>query len=394
MESYRTTQSAISFHIDLTKLTHVHWIQLGEVQSLCQQLSSIPLQPEQAHDLDRHYLARGIMGTTALDGNTLSLNEVKARMAGQLELPTSQDYLGREIDSILRGCKEISKHNADVETEGITAHEIKVLNDIVIQAAPPPQRSLLDDFASDSHGVFQSDDPGKQNRDSILRKMCDWLNQENFTDPNNHIVFGTLRAILAHLYIAWRHPFTEGNGQTARLVELQILLASGVPPAAAHLPSNHYNVTRNEYYRQLEYATESEGDAVPFVGYAVQGFLDGLNHLLADITQQQVDLTWTDLVHKQFKDQYTAVNKRREMLTLEISNTDEPTPFNKLQYLSPKIAATYARRTDKTLQRDLNTLLRLGLIRKQPDGYEANRSQALSILPPHNPPPVPTNPIR
>ena len=74
--------------------------------------------------------------------------------------------------------------------------------------------------------------------------MCDWLNSnewERVFGRNNVILTGIIKAIVAHLYIAWIHPFGDGNGRTARLLELQILLNSNIPTPAAHLLSNHYN---------------------------------------------------------------------------------------------------------------------------------------------------------
>lgn len=65
-----------------------------------------------------------------------------------------------------------------------------------------------------------------------------------------------LKAIAAHLYLAWIHPF-DGNGRTARLMELRLLLAAGVTTPATHLLSNHYNLTRGEYYRQLDAASRT-----------------------------------------------------------------------------------------------------------------------------------------
>lgn len=57
-------------------------------------------------------------------------------------------------------------------------------------------------------------------------------------------MYAIFKAVVAHLYLAWIHPVGDGNGRTARLVEFQILLSSGVPSPAAHLLSNHYNQTR------------------------------------------------------------------------------------------------------------------------------------------------------
>lgn len=60
------------------------------------------------------------------------------------------------------------------------------------------------------------------------------------------------------------------------MIEFHLLFAAGVPLPAAHLLSDHYNKTRTEYYRQLTFASRSGGDVLPFIRYALEGFLDGL----------------------------------------------------------------------------------------------------------------------
>ena len=116
-----------------------------------------------------------------------------------------------------------------------------------------------------------------------------WLNGSDFAPTEDkRLVYAILKAIIAHLHLSWIHPFGDGNGRVARLLEFQILIGAGVPAASAHLLSNHYNLTRSEYYRQLDRASATGGNVVPFVSYAVRGFLDGL--------KQQIDVIWTRTV--------------------------------------------------------------------------------------------------
>ncbi len=69
----------------------------------------------------------------------------------------------------------------------------------------------------------------------LVERMCKWLNDFRIDDDELTFTAAILRAALAHLYVAWIHPFGDGNGRTARLVEFQILIQSGVPlPAVAH----------------------------------------------------------------------------------------------------------------------------------------------------------------
>ncbi|HEY8666568.1 MAG TPA: Fic family protein [Tepidisphaeraceae bacterium] len=124
---------------------------------------------------------------------------------------------------------------------------------------------------------------------------------------------------MAHLYLAWIHPFPDGNGRTARLVEFRILLNSGVPAPAAHLLSNHYNKTRDEYYRQLRYASQSGGDVLQFIQYAVRGFRDGLREQIRHVVRQQAEVVWRDYVHEKFQNKRSDADRRRRNLVLDLS---------------------------------------------------------------------------
>lgn len=107
------------------------------------------------------------------------------------------------------------------------------------------------------HSVGVADYRGAPHQDCeyLLNRLCEWINSLKST--NNSVAYATIRAILTHLYLAWIHPYGDGNGRTARLIEFQILLGVGMPTVACHLLSNHYNQTRSEYYRQLSLASKT-----------------------------------------------------------------------------------------------------------------------------------------
>lgn len=54
----------------------------------------------------------------------------------------------------------------------------------------------------------------------------------------------------------------------------------------------------------------------------------------------------------------------------------------KLPEISPRLARAYAVRTAKTLSRDVNALVRMGLLALTPKGYVAQRQSILAFLPP------------
>jgi hypothetical protein len=156
------------------------------------------------------------------------------------------------------------------------------------------------------------------------------------------------------------------------LIEVQILLAAQLPTPVCHLLSNHYNLTRTEYYRQLDLAGRT-GDPIPFVEYAVQGLVDGLDEALMKIRAQQFRDRWEQYVYETFGELKTEADRRRLRLVLDLSDryqeTAEPTSKQELRRLSPTLAEAYADKTVKTLSRDLNAVLSMGLLEMEDQGY-------------------------
>jgi hypothetical protein len=58
-----------------------------------------------AQGLHRLYLEKGALATTAIEGNTLTENEVLQHLEGTLKLPPSKEYPGQEIDNIVGACR-------------------------------------------------------------------------------------------------------------------------------------------------------------------------------------------------------------------------------------------------------------------------------------------------
>ena len=190
-----------------------------------------------------------------------------------------------------------------------------------------------------------------------------------------------IKAAIAHLYLAWIHPFGDGNGRTARLCEFLMLVTSGVPTSAAHLISNHCNETRDEYYRQLRYASESGGDTSRFLSYAIAGFVRGLTEQLDWVYERQFRLTWDEYVLTKVTGRDAAMRDRRKQVASELLFRVAPVARDQIPNLSPGLIRTYAKTTARTLARDLEELVSIGLLRESTDGYEANSSVLIALLP-------------
>lgn len=372
---YEQTHPWINFQLDLRRIPARVWVLLGVAASDADHIAHSMLKPETGRQLHQLFLARGVLATTAIEGNTLSEDDALKAVEGTLELPESQQYLGREIQNIIDAANEIKEEMVDSEASPrISRKTIERYNEVVLRDLPLSTGVVPGRVRDHSVGVARYRGAPYQDCEYLLDRLSRWLNESdlNTEDREFRVPYAILKAIVAHLYIAWIHPFGDGNGRTARLLEVQILLAAELPAPVCHLLSNHYNLTRSEYYRQLDLASRS-GDPIPFVEYAVRGLVDGVDDALGTIRAQQFSDRWEQHVYETFGELKTGADRRRLRLVLDLTRQHEETldPVSKqeLRRLSPALSEAYAGKTVKTLTRDLNAILAMGLLEAEDQGY-------------------------
>lgn len=376
--TYQRTHPWIDFRCDLSDLKQTDWMRLGEAAAKIQWLSSAVLLPETAEQLHGIYLAKGIQATTAIEGNTLDEEEVRLLIEGGLRLPRSQQYLAQEVQNVLDACNGIAQAVEQGSAGELSAEAICRYNAQVLRGLDLEEGAVAGEVRKGSVLVGRYRGAPAEDCRHLLDRLCEWLNGPGFRpEPDDDYIFLKLiaKAVAAHLYLAFIHPFDDGNGRTARLVELRILVEGGLPLAACHLLSNHYNRTRTHYYRVLDRASRVQPYGVEeFFSYALTGLAEGLEKQTDWIVENQLKTAWENYINEQFAGRDTPAGRRRAMLTRGL-HPERPTPRSEITRVSPRAAEAYAGKTSKTVTRDLNRLLEMGLIRRiGARGYVSNPS--------------------
>lgn len=369
----------ISFHVDLTKMPPPFWMALGEARSKCNHLALAPLPPAIARELHLITLSKGAHATTAIEGNTLSEAEV-AQIVRNRPPARDADYQVREVENVIDAYNHVLDELRAGGTPELTPDLIKAFNRQVLQGLELPVEVHPGEVRRHSVTVGTYRGPDWQRCEELLAEMCEWLNGPAFNgDGEMRIPVAIIKASLAHLYIAWIHPFGDGNGRTARLCEFLALVTCGVPTSAAHLISNHCKSTRHEYYAQLQYASESGGDVARFLTYCAEGFVKGLVEQLQPIYDRQFRLNWQEFVRTQVTGRDPDMRDRRALIADELLFHD-PVTQRDIPHLTPRLAEIYAETGPKTLSRDLNELVRLGLLTVSDGAYSADSTVLMSLL--------------
>ena len=381
MRQYEKTHPWITFQIDLRDVPYSLWMKLGECTSKIEHISRVPLVHDSAEELYKVYLAKGVHATTAIEGNTLSEEDVLRHIEGELELPPSREYLAQEVDNIIKAINATIDGMREGSVEPLDIEWIREMNGAVLDKLSQQEGSIPGTIRTHSVGVggrYQG--APAVDCEYLLERLCQWLRDGVDVPKGEEITFAIVKAVIAHLYVAWIHPFGDGNGRTARLLELAILLRAGIPVPACHLLSSHYSATRGEYARQLARTSQSGGEIVPFLYYAVQGFLDGLRAQLEMIWEQHLDIIWQHHIYQNFPRQDTVAGKRRRNLVLELSTSDQAVDPLSLMMTSDRLGESYKEKP-WTIMKDLQWLTDKSWITKEGNRYFANKETMLNLRP-------------
>jgi len=379
---YQETHPWIDFQFDLRRFDWRTWLLLGEAESKCEHIAGAALRPDVAALLHQVYLSKGIHGTASIEGNTLSEEQVLARVQGELPLPPSQTYLGTEIDNILDACNAILNDVVAGRPLELTPERVSEFNRRILTGLPAKEDVVPGELRHHSVHVANYLGAPAEDCEYLLKELCRWLGEMQPPEDNQELrfTFAILKAVLAHLYIAWIHPFGDGNGRTARLIEFQLMVQAGVPSPAAHLLSDHYNRTRDAYYVELDRTSKGTFPVQGFVRYALQGFVDLLREQIDVVRAQQMQVTWVNYVHDTFHDRETPAGHRQKHIVLDMP-VGKTLAAAQIREVSTRVALAYVGKTEKTVTRDLNALAALGLMRRVRGGWTVNQAVVEAFLP-------------
>ncbi len=384
MRTYEKTHPWITFTLDLSKITTKSWLLMGQAESKCNHVSKLlsvmPAFKERLHGIT---LRKGALSTTAIEGYVLSEQQAEDLLEKGIELPPSKQYLGQAVRNIVEACNIIGHAILADENYKFSAEDLQNFNEIVLYNLPLSEEVTPGKLRGHRVSVKQYPGAPPEDLNYLLNTLCQWL-ETGFVAPDKSMgfAFAILQAIVAHIYMAWIHPFGDGNGRTARLLELLIQLRAGIPSSAAHLLSNHYNDTRSEYNRHLNLSSRQEGNGLyPFIEYALQGLVDGLEEQIKLIEDRQLFARWLHYVYDRFQNQPdTPSANRRLQLALDISWAG----LEGIAHVTEKISETYSNLSTRTIRRDIRHLEKMNLIVEDASGYRPRLESLVEPLPSRN----------
>ena len=375
----------IRFPPQLGYLSGRIWLLLGEIQATLTMIGATRLLPADEYDLGQKYLAKSIHGTTAIEGNLLSEGEVSSIIRGEHRIQ------GLDVDQVRQIRNMIGAYivmQQEISSGAPPPFSLEVLNQyhrLVLDGLQPTHEGVFAVGALRSHNVEVGPylAPPPDDCEILLRQFCAWLNDDTVSSRafmGFDFANTVLKALVAHVYFAWIHPYADGNGRMARLIECAVLLRAGLPPVSAMIPSYFYFKSRRRYYRELQNthgdfingAYPPDTDILDFVHYALEGLRNDLSEVLREVRGPQQRALGHHFIRGLFPESMTSVQQRRMRLVIFMVEHYPTTPltFVEIADTLDVIHQTGAEQSDFSLDRDLEALIKMGLLKRGFLGYQ------------------------
>ncbi|MED6241082.1 hypothetical protein ATANTOWER_024451 [Ataeniobius toweri] len=247
------------------------------IDSKMRRLMSIPKGNSALRRVMEETYYHHIYHTVAIEGNTLTLSEIRHIIETRYAVPGKSLQEQNEAIGVDAAMKYINTTLLS-RSGAITVGEILEIHRRVLGYVDPVEGGRL---RTSQVFVGHHIPPHPKDLQRHMDELVQWLNSEEALQ-----LHPVEYAALAHYKLVYIHPFVDGNGRTSRLLMNLVLMQARYPPITIRKEQ------RAEYYTTLD--TANEGDVRPFIRFIAKCTEITLDTLLISTTEYAVGLPEAD----------------------------------------------------------------------------------------------------
>jgi Fic family protein len=244
----------------------------ARIQSAAVELSWIPA-------LQKDSRARNVHASTAIEGNPLTLEQVRALEEGR-ELSSASSRSQREVLNYFAGLRYVEKNAAKAvlrHADVFALHRI-LAKDVMDQGEAGRYRTIVVRV-----GSYQP--PPPQQVSGLMFELLEWWNK-----PSRELS-PVLSSAILHYRFESIHPFADGNGRTGRAMALWELYRRGFDTHHIFSVDEYYWEDRPRYYAALDAVRQEGQDLTNWLEYCASGLRQTLERVWLRVQSFQLDTT-------------------------------------------------------------------------------------------------------
>ena len=242
------------------------------IQSAAVELSWIPALQKDTRTRNSH-------ASTAIEGNPLTLEQVRALEEGR-ELSAVETRPKREILNYFAGLRYVEKH---AKKKTLRHEDIFKLHRLL--AGKVMDQGEAGRYRTIQVRVGRHYPPAAADVSGLMFELLEWWNKKA---PE---LSPALSSSILHYQFEWIHPFADGNGRTGRALALWELYRRGFDSHHIFSVDEYYWEDRPAYYRALDAVRDDGGDLTGWLEYCAQGLCRTLDRVWTRVQSYQVKST-------------------------------------------------------------------------------------------------------
>lgn len=245
------------------------------VAVLRQQIQGAAVELKWIPALQKDSRARNVHASTAIEGNPLTLEQVRALEEGR-ELTAADSRSQREVLNYFAGLRYVERHAAKkrIRHEDLFALHRILAGEVMDQGEAGRYRAIAVRV-----GRYVPPPPGDVS--GLMRELLDWWNTQA----------GELSPVISSAILHYRfeaiHPFADGNGRTGRALALWELYRRGFDTHHIFSVDEFYWEDRPRYYAALEAVRRAGDDLTGWLEYCAEGLEQTLERVWVRVQSLQ-----------------------------------------------------------------------------------------------------------
>ena len=260
-------------------ITPILLSEVEQVAALRERIQSAVVDLAWIPALQKDTRSRNVHASTAIEGNPLTLDQVRALEEGR-ELSGSGTRHKREVLNYFAGMRRVEKN---VAKKTIRHADILELHRIL--AGEVMDQGEAGKYRMIAVRVGQYRPPPADAVSGLMFEMLEWWNaaSQQFSP--------VLSSAILHYRFEAIHPFADGNGRTGRALALWELYRRGFDTHHLFSVDEYYWEDRPKYYAALEGVRQAGEDLTAWLEYCAAGLRQTLERVWLRIQTFQVKST-------------------------------------------------------------------------------------------------------
>lgn len=268
------------------------------VAALRERIQGAAVQVAWIPALQKDSRARNAHSSTAIEGNPLTLEQVRALEEGQpLSVPTRAR---REVVNYFAALRHIEKRAAK---KRIVHEDLLRLHAIMAGAAM--DQGEAGRYRTIRVRVGPYFPPPPEDVSGLMFELLEWWNNESRT------LSPALSSAILHYRFEAIHPFADGNGRTGRALALWELYRRGFDTHQIFSVDEFYWEDRPRYYAALQAVRQEGEDLTSWLEYCAEGLESTLERVWQRIQQLSASRSRAPLVLRPKQEQLLQLLRTR-----------------------------------------------------------------------------------